>query len=597
MFSDEKNALIILSLLKKHGVTKIVVSPGSTNIPISMGAQKDPFFECISVVDERSAAYVACGIAESTGQPVAISCTGATASRNYMPGLTEAFYRKLPIIALTSFNGHHLVGQLAPQNLDRTAVPNDVVKFSAQIPVVKDETDAWLCNFLVNKALTISHINGGGPVHLNIPSTYTGIYNVSELPDVRYIKNYESGASLPNVNVDRLGIFIGSHKRFTSEEVQLIDTFCENTGAVVFGDNTSNYRGRFFINPSLIAANLGATSAEWKSILPDVLIHIGETSGDYYGSRLLTEAKEVWRVSDDHELRDLGRNLTTMFHMGVLEFFAKNITSEISSTKFYGKWNALSRQIVLPPQKLPFSNLWIAHQINSVLSQNIELYLGILNSLRCWNFISLSHHIDYVSCNVGGFGIDGALSTVFGAALSNPDKQYICILGDLAFFYDMNILGNRHLPKNLKILLVNNGCGVEFNNVTHMAIQFGTSINELVAAGGHFGSGKGSLSQVMPAATRSEISRAKAWAQANGITYFSASNYNQFDESLNDFFQCDEICLLECFTEVKDESRALEVATTLKNTSLETTAKIAKKVLPHSISRRAIRLGKKALRR
>ena len=97
-YTDEPQAQIVIALLKEHGVRKIVVSPGATNIPIAGSVQSDPFFEVYSSVDERSAAYIACGLAEDSGEPVAISCTGATASRNYMPGLTEAYYRKLPIM-------------------------------------------------------------------------------------------------------------------------------------------------------------------------------------------------------------------------------------------------------------------------------------------------------------------------------------------------------------------------------------------------------------------------------------------------------------------------------------------------------------------
>lgn len=63
--------------------------------------------------------------------------------------------------------------------------------------------------------------------------------------------------------------------------------------------------------------------------------------------------------------------------------------------------------------------------------------------------------------NTGGFGIDGSLSTVIGAALCHPDRLYYCVLGDLAFFYDMNALGNRHVPSNIRILVVNNGLGFE----------------------------------------------------------------------------------------------------------------------------------------
>ncbi|EHC9829437.1 2-succinyl-5-enolpyruvyl-6-hydroxy-3-cyclohexene-1-carboxylate synthase, partial [Vibrio parahaemolyticus] len=187
-YTDEPQAQIVIALLKEHGVRKIVVSPGATNIPIAGSVQSDPFFEVYSSVDERSAAYIACGLAEDSGEPVAISCTGATASRNYMPGLTEAYYRKLPIIAITSFNGNKFVGHLMPQNIDRTNLPNDIAKLSVNLPVVKDDSDFDYCTVLVNKAITESTRNGGGPVHINLTTTYKGTFNTTKLPSVRVIK-------------------------------------------------------------------------------------------------------------------------------------------------------------------------------------------------------------------------------------------------------------------------------------------------------------------------------------------------------------------------------------------------------------------------
>ena len=105
-YTNERNVQIVISLLKAHGVKKIVTSPGTTNITFVGSLQQDPYFELYSSVDERSAAYIACGLAAESGEPVGLSCTGATASRNYYSGLTEAYYRKLPIVAIKSFTYH-----------------------------------------------------------------------------------------------------------------------------------------------------------------------------------------------------------------------------------------------------------------------------------------------------------------------------------------------------------------------------------------------------------------------------------------------------------------------------------------------------------
>ena len=101
-YTSERNVQIVIALLKAHGIKRVIASPGTTNMTFIGSIQNDSWFEIYSSVDERSAAYLACGLAAETGEPVVISCTGATASRNYMPGLTEAYYRKLPVLAITS---------------------------------------------------------------------------------------------------------------------------------------------------------------------------------------------------------------------------------------------------------------------------------------------------------------------------------------------------------------------------------------------------------------------------------------------------------------------------------------------------------------
>ena len=129
-YTSERNVQIVLALLKANKIKKIIASPGTTNFTFVASIQDDPYFEVYSAVDERSAAYMACGMAAESKEPVVLTCTGATASRDYYPGLTEAFYRKLPILAVTSHQGTDRIGQLWPQNIDRRQIPHDIAKLS-----------------------------------------------------------------------------------------------------------------------------------------------------------------------------------------------------------------------------------------------------------------------------------------------------------------------------------------------------------------------------------------------------------------------------------------------------------------------------------
>ena len=92
MNKNIQNIKLVTEILKEQNINYIVISPGGTNIELVKKIQEDPFFNCYSIVDERSAMYFAIGIYLQTGKEVATICTSAQATRNYIPGLTEAFY-------------------------------------------------------------------------------------------------------------------------------------------------------------------------------------------------------------------------------------------------------------------------------------------------------------------------------------------------------------------------------------------------------------------------------------------------------------------------------------------------------------------------
>ena len=163
-YTIERGQQILVSLLKQHGIRKVIASPGTTNITFVASVMNDPFFEIYSSVDERSAAYMAVGMAEETGEVVVLSCTGATASRNYIPGLTEAYYRKLPILAVTATQNENRVGHLIPQVIDRSQQPKDCCVHSEHIAVPRDVDDEWDATIRLNRAILALTHRGGGPV-------------------------------------------------------------------------------------------------------------------------------------------------------------------------------------------------------------------------------------------------------------------------------------------------------------------------------------------------------------------------------------------------------------------------------------------------
>ncbi len=537
-YTNERTQQMLIYLLKAHNIKKVIASPGTTNLTFVASLQYDSFFEIYSAADERSAAYMACGLATASGEPVVLTCTGATASRNYLPGLTEAFYRKLPILAVTAHVGRFKIGHLFPQVIDRRSISNDVVKKSFYLPVIKDDDDEWINNVNINDALLELKHNGNGPVHLDLSSSFSMDFSIDKLPSCRVIDRITHETEFPHLSALHIGVFVGSHRYWTKSETDILDRFCEINNAVVLCDHTSNYKGKYRILFSLVASQLNYRT---HLLDFDVLIHIGEVSGDYYTQSLY--AKEVWRVSEDGEIRDKFRTLRYVFQMSEQAFFKYYTLHGIKKNKsFVDDFNNLNSLTYEKIPELPFSNIWIASKSMKELPENSEIHFGILHSLRSWNFFDLPCTVSS-SSNVGGFGIDGCVSTLIGSALAQPQKLFFGVFGDLAFFYDMNVLGNHHLSSNIRIMLINNGRGTEFRNFDHPGSLFGDNADKYIAAAGHYGN--------------KSINLVKHYAQDLNFEYRSASTKDEYLMEYKWFFSKENTSrpkFFEIFTESKDES-------------------------------------------
>lgn len=547
-YTDERNVQLVIALLKAYGIRKVIASPGTTNMTFVASIQNDSFFEIYSSVDERSAAYLACGLAAESGEPVVISCTGATASRNYMPGLTEAYYRKLPVLAITSHRGDASIGHLWDQQIDRRSIPNDIAVTSVTVPLVKESVDTRYCINEATKAILALRQRGGGPAHINMHTGYSQNFSVKELPLVRKVELHTAFEELPELSEGkRIAIFIGSHRPFTSSETVAIDRFCEAHDAVVFCDHTSGYRGRFETNFSLFF-----TQDNYRSSLlnVDILIHLGEVSGDL----ARVSMGGVWRVSEDGQLRNTFGKLTRIFEMPERYFFQAYTPENYKPCTAY--FDACQQELKeafdrLP--ELPFSNVWVAQQVHAKLPQACFFHMGIYNSLRSYNYFSLPKQVKS-SCNVGGFGIDGGISSLIGSSWAHSDKLHIGVFGDLAFFYDMNVCGNRHVGNNVRILLINNGKGNEFRNYGHFCSILGEDADRYVAAAGHYG-------QKSPVLV-------KHYAEDLGYKYLQASTKEEFLEHMDEFLSPEvgkQPMLFEVFTTTEGESAAIQIMRTFLN--------------------------------
>lgn len=554
-YTNARNVQIVIALMKAHGVKKVIASPGATDLAIVASLQQDPYFEMYSSIDERSAAYMACGMAAESGEPVAITCTGATSSRNYMPGLTEAYYRQLPILAITCSRSNANIGHYVDQVTDRTQLPSDVVMESVQAQSIHCPEDEWDVMVKVNKAMIGLTRNGGGPTHINLVTASSSNFAVKEIAPVRKISLYLKEDKFPEVPQGKVGIFVGAHEKWTDELTAAVDNFCEVYNAMVICDPTSNYKGKYRILMPLLCEQ---AKEEVGGEQLDLMIQIG-----FVSSMLFKKAKVMWRVAKDGVVRDTFRKTNSIFQMPELDFFTKIVEGkDKSENTVYPEYKERYESLLHSLPELPFSNIWVAQQLSGQLPENSVLHLGIRNSLRSWGYFDIPNSV-LSYCNTGGFGIDGGISSLIGASMVNQHSLFFGVFGDLLFFYDMNSLGNRDIKQNLRIIVINNGLGQEFKNVSFPgSLLLGEDIDKFTAAKGHFACQSKTL--------------VKDYAENLGFEYLTASNKEEFAKVYKRFITkelTERPMLFEIFTNTKDETEAHHLTT-----SIELKSKVIRKV-------------------
>ena len=562
-YTVEKHTQILISLLKQHGIRKIVASPGTTNVCLVGSLQSDPYFEIYSSVDERSAAFIAVGLAAESGEPVALSCTGSTASRNYIPGLTEAFYRKLPVLAITASQHLGRVGQYNSQVIDRSLPLADMVNESVTVDCVYTEEDEWQCAVEINKALIALRKNGGGPAHINLVTTYNRDFSCKELPAAKMITHISSFADMPSLDAYKhIAILVGVHRKWTEELKSAVEDFCGVYDAVVIRNHASNYQGDYGYNPALIA-NMAQYSPVTEPA--DLVIYIGSVSR--YASGM--KEKEMWRVNPDGMIRDPEKKLTKVFAMEEVDFFRYYVDQKKGSKKnLYAKqWQTEYQEIINKIPELPFCNVWIAKTLSKMLPDGCVFHLSGSNTARAWNFFPIPRMVECYS-NDGTMGIDGQVSALVGESLASPGRLHFGAVGDLTFFYDMNSLGNRHIKNNLRLLVVNNGAGAEFKIYSHPAYAFGEAGDPYMAAAGHFGNKSPNL--------------IRHYAEDLGYEYLAASNKEEFETAAKRFVTpefTDRPMIFEVFTDSSDESDGIYVMNHIVNNASGKAKSLAKDMI------------------
>ena len=475
--SNKEGIHALIMACWEFGVQDVVISPGSRNAPITISFNQSGLFTCHSIADERVAGFYAMGMSLASSRPVAVVCTSGSAALNLAPAIAEAFYQKVPLIAITADRPLAWTDQGNGQTIRQKGVYKNYIRDWYSLysePSCRDEI--WMNRRRLSECFNKATVSEKGPIHINVPlaeplyGTKTYPLNVKpsfykrisavKLPSEDTIKELSRRAN----QAKRIMILVG--QSIPSSELQnLLVNWSELNNVVVLTETTSNaYVPKAVDTIDRIVMSIKGMSL-LKEMLPDVLI----TCGGYIVSKkikaLLREFQpdEHWHIDDTDESLDTFQSLTQEINCKP-EPFLEAVFNEMRESKsdYSEQWAHLKRigEIAHEEylQKIPFSDFSAFKNILKSLKPGTVLHMANSTPVRYIQLFGYQKNLNYYG-NRGTSGIDGSTSTAAGIAKKQMDKEHLLITGDTAFLYDSNALWNREFPQNLKIVVINNSGG------------------------------------------------------------------------------------------------------------------------------------------
>lgn len=500
-YSEIPLAQTVVGFCALKDIKHIVISPGSRNAPLNIGFTQNDAFITYSIVDERSAAFFALGLAQQLKHPVAVVCTSGSALLNYYPAVSEAFYSDIPLVVISADRLPHRIDVGDGQTIRQPEVFEPHLEASAYLkPDVIHASETLLANpsqklvsadaskseliaeqakiqvyneeqldLVLNKAITES-----GPVHLNVPLEEP-LYGTT----VDEIVFQKVTASVSIKNDDQFELF-NSKWNSTQKKMILVGVLPPNSisedtlnswatdpSIIVLIEKTSNIKHPRFIDAidTLIAPLENNSESLFEKLQPELLISIG---GMIVSKKIKTflrsfPPKKHWHIHPKkaydtyYVLSEHIKNVpNTFFNQLYSSNSFKTKTSSYNNDVFliYNK-NRLKGLDYL--KQIPFSDLKAFKAIFNSIPENIQLQLANSSTIRYAQLFNIPKTVS-VFCNRGTSGIDGSTSTAVGAAFTS-NIPTLLITGDLSFFYDVNALWNTYWKSNFRLIIINNQGG------------------------------------------------------------------------------------------------------------------------------------------
>lgn len=543
--SEKKGVHALVTAAAHFGVRDVILCPGSRNAPLIISFRRCGLFRCHSIADERVAAFYALGMALASGRPVAVACTSGSAAVNFGPGLVEAYYLKAPVVAITADRPADRTDQGDGQTIRQEGLFANFIRASYSViaePVTAGEAgmNRRKISEVFNRMLTATP----GPVHFNVPMNEplyrTEFYPPESVP--RFYTRARLSAKADKELVlhcaseisaaDKVMVLIGQSLH-DPELDREIEAWSAMPNVAVLTETTANiYAGEALTTIDRIIMSVRSPEV-LKTLMPDVLITAGGMIVSKKIKALLSahHPRAHWHVNPHDEGLDTFRSLTDEVPAAPAEFL-RAVRSRIktSSATGYAARMKVFKQAAQAAhdtytEALPWSDFAAFRIILKHIPRGTAFHMANSSAVRYVQLFGTAKGVFY-HANRGTSGIDGSTSTAAGWASARPEQDTLLVTGDTAFIYDSNALWNRALPRNLKIIVINNGGGGIFRIID----------------------GPSEIEELEPFFEADHPVSIKGLADAFGVQYFSASETKAAEEKIANFFAAEGCAILELAT-------------------------------------------------
>ncbi|WP_035557938.1 2-succinyl-5-enolpyruvyl-6-hydroxy-3-cyclohexene-1-carboxylic-acid synthase [Hymenobacter sp. IS2118] len=549
----------IAEICARHGITDVVLSPGSRSAPLTLAFARHPDLTVRVVPDERAAAFIALGIAQAQKRAVALVCTSGTAGLNYAPAVAEAFFQQIPLVIFTADRPPEWIDQLDGQTIRQHNLYGAHAKGAFEFPVDTAHPDAkWFSARIINEAINLAQAAPAGPVQVNVPlrepfypkageaigydADVKIIREIPNAPEMHQSKIMEHMAELQGTGHV---LVVAGQQPFNATLNDALGDFTRNYGIPIIADSIANQSQ----NSSIINRHdiflAGLDETQKKDLRPDILITFGQSLISKSLKLFLRHAapKHHWHVQAVGAAADNFRSLTSLIRMEPEEFFSRfSQETPTDDAETLAPWQlaeakamAFSKRFFVAANQ-PFNEFSAFHSTLPQLLPGTALHLANSMAVRYANILGIKAGVEAFA-NRGTSGIDGCNSTAVGAALSQPGRPVVLLTGDVAFFYDRNAFWHNYPTPNLRVVLFNNHGGGIFRLIDGPRQQ--PELEEFFE-------------------TRQTLT-AENTAKDFNLRYFPVSSFDELDTALSVFFAAETgAAILEIFTDSKTNAAFFE---------------------------------------